>query len=87
MKSYNSDLDEIVWEESIEVTDPWSKSSYKQRFIVRVMQYNGGRKKLDIKRLVYGRGNEGSFSKSNRYTKDELQELLPVIKKAMEIMN
>ena len=83
---YDKTLDEIIWENIVDLGDPYSKSPYKWKFVVRVMRYNNGKPKVDIKRLSYGRGSEGTYVKTGRFTKDELLDLLPVLNEAIEKM-
>jgi hypothetical protein len=82
---YDKELDKSLFRNEINISDPMNKGM-KFKFILSVMQYNGGEKKIDIKRLVYGAGNKGMYQPLGRVTKDEMESLIPAIEEAMELM-
>lgn len=84
---YDARLDEVLAERQVEVTSPFSKSGTKYKFLVRIMSYDGGKDKLEIKRLQYGRDHEGKFLKLGRLSRHELDLLLPVISELHSQMN
>ena len=85
-RKYQPELDELIWEKEVDISNPLGKSATKFKFLVRVMIYDDGQPKLEIKRLMYGRFQEGRYLKTGRLNKHELEELMPVIHEAMEKM-
>ena len=63
-----------------------TKEFETSRITVGVYSYNGGEKKLQITRENRGPSDEWRFSKLGRVAKRELEEILPVIQKALEQM-
>ncbi len=62
------------------------KNFGETRITVGVFAYNGGEKKLQISRENKAQNDEWRFSKLGRMTKDEAQEIIPVLMKAVENM-
>ena len=56
------------------------------RVTVGVFSYNGGEKKLQVGRENQDASGEWRFSKLGRMTKAEAEEVIPVMKKAVESM-
>jgi hypothetical protein len=56
------------------------------RIKVGVYSYNDGEKKLQISRENMNQDGEWSFAKLGRMFKDEVEAVLPMMKKAMEKM-
>ena len=56
------------------------------RITVGVFQYNEGEKKLQVVRENRTQTDEWRFAKLGRMTKDEAQEIIPVMNKALEVM-
>jgi len=56
------------------------------RISVGVFSYNGGEKKLQLSRENMGQTGEWRFAKLGRLTKQEAQEILPIMMKAAENM-
>jgi len=56
------------------------------KIAVGVYSYNGGDKKLQISRENKDRTEEWRFSKLGRMTKEEAQEIIPILMKAVENM-
>ena len=75
---YDNSLDEQVF------TKPWESET--TRISVSVYSYNKGPKKVQITRE--NRDPEGNyrFTKLGRMTKEELQEVLPLIQEALAAM-
>ncbi len=83
---YEKDSDETIWSKSVDISDPMGKATTKYKFVLSVMRYDGGKPKLDIKRLAYGAYKKGEYLKLGRLAKFELEGLLPVIQEAMGVM-
>jgi len=81
---YEPEKDETLSMQEVDISCPMSKSATKYKFVVSVMRYDGGAKKVDIKRLAYGAGKAGEYYKLGRLSKFELERLLPAIESAME---
>ena len=56
------------------------------RITVGVFSYNGGEKKLQVGRENQDSTSEWRFSKLGRMTKDEAQQVIPIMLKAVEAM-
>jgi len=56
------------------------------RIKVGVYSYNEGEKKLQISRENMNQNGEWSFAKAGRMFKDEVEAILPLMKKALEHM-
>ena len=56
------------------------------RISVGVFAYNEGLKKLQISRENLSAEGEWRFAKLGRMTKEEAQEVLPLMKKAIDVM-
>ena len=82
---YERDLDKTIWSKDVDISNPFNKGT-KFKFVVSVMSYKGGQPKIDLKRLTYGAYQKGEYGKVGRITKDEMEDLLPVIKEAMSFM-
>jgi hypothetical protein len=58
----------------------------ESRITVGVYSYNGGDKKLQVSRENKTGGDEWRFAKLGRMTKEEAQEIIPIMMKAIENM-
>ncbi len=56
------------------------------RITIGVFSYNGGTKKLQLTRENKGQTEEWRFSKLGRLLKEEAQEIIPIMMKAIENM-
>ena len=56
------------------------------RVSVGVFSYNGGEKKLQLTRENQSQTGEWRFAKLGRMTKDEVQEVVPIMTRAVENM-
>lgn len=56
------------------------------RITVGVYSYNGGDKKLQVSRENKTAGDEWRFAKLGRMNKEEAQEIIPIMMKAVENM-
>ncbi|MBF0121901.1 MAG: hypothetical protein HQL21_00665 [Candidatus Omnitrophica bacterium] len=56
------------------------------RVTVGVFSYNGGEKKMQVGRENQDASGEWRFSKLGRMTKNEVQDVVPVMMKAVERM-
>ena len=75
---YDQTLDVSSFKESKEFEDT--------RITVGVYSYNEGMKKLQISRENKNQNEEWRFAKLGRMTKEEAQEIVPVMLKAVETM-
>ena len=75
---YDNALDEQVFTETKEVGG--------SRIIVSVFSYNKGQKKLQLSRENNISEGEWRFVKLGRLSKEELEAVLPLMQKAMEVM-
>jgi len=75
---YDQSLDKELFKESKEFDGT--------RITVGVYQYNAGEKKLQVVRENRTQTDEWRFAKLGRMTKEEAQEVLPVMTKALGIM-
>ncbi len=63
-----------------------TKEFAETRITVGVFSYNEGTKKLQISRENQNQNEEWRFAKLGRMTKDEAQEVIPIMAKAVETM-
>jgi hypothetical protein len=75
---YDQSLDVASFKETKEFTDT--------RVTVGVFSYNEGTKKLQISRENQNQNEEWRFAKLGRMTKEEAQEIIPIMAKAVETM-
>lgn len=75
---YDQSLDVASFKETKEFTDT--------RITVGVFSYNEGTSKLQISRENQNQNEEWRFAKLGRMTKEEAQEIIPIMVKAIETM-
>lgn len=75
---YDKSLDAELFKET--------KEFDTSRITVGIFSYNGGEKKLQISRENKDQNEEWRFSKLGRLTKQEAQEVIPILMKAVENM-
>ena len=75
---YDQSLDKDLFKESKEFDGT--------RITVGVFQYNEGEKKLQVVRENRTQTDEWRFAKLGRMNKEEAQEVIPVMTKALEMM-
>ncbi len=75
---YDQSLDVAKFKETKEFEDT--------RITVGVFSYNEGPKKLQLSRENVNANEEWRFAKLGRMTKEEAQEILPIMQKAIEEM-
>lgn len=75
---YDSSLDVQIFTKSLDTEDG--------RLIVSVYSYNNGPHKLQITREFKDRDGNFIFAKLGRLSKEELQDLLPIIQEAFATM-
>ena len=75
---YDQSLDVASFKETKEFADT--------RITVGVFSYNEGTKKLQISRENQNQNEEWRFAKLGRMTKEEAQEIIPIMAKAIETM-
>ena len=75
---YDQSLDVSTFKETKEFEDT--------RITVGVFSYNGGTKKLQLSRENQNQNEEWRFAKLGRMTKEEAQEVIPIMAKAIETM-
>lgn len=75
---YDKSLDVESFKETKEFEDT--------RITVGVFSYNSGEKKLQVTRENRGQTEEWRFAKLGRMTKNEAQEIIPIMMKAVEGM-
>ena len=63
-----------------------TKEFGETRITVGVFSYNDGAKKLQISRENQNQNEEWRFAKLGRMTKEEAQEIIPIMAKAVETM-
>ncbi len=68
--------------ESFKETKEWEET----RISVGVFSYNEGAKKLQLSRENLGSTGEWRFAKLGRMNKEEAQEIVPIMMKAIENM-
>lgn len=76
--AYDSSLDQQSFVKEFE--------SGKGKITVSVYSYNNGPKKVQISRSVKDENGNYSFAKLGRLTKEELQEILPLLQEALSAM-
>lgn len=62
------------------------KEFEETRVSVGVFSYNGGEKKLQVSRENKDQNDDWRFAKLGRMTKDETQEIVPIMGRAIEKM-
>ena len=72
---YDSSLDEQLF------SKPWETEDMK--IVVSVYSYNKGQKKLQISRETKNAEGEFHFGKLGRMTKEEVENILPLIQEAL----
>ena len=75
---YDQSLDVVSFKET--------KEFGETRVIVVVFAYNEGTSKLQISRENQNQNEEWRFAKLGRMTKEEAQEIIPIMVKAVETM-
>lgn len=75
---YDPSLDVAIFKET--------KDFGETRVTVGVFSYNEGEKKLQLSRENMNASEEWRFAKLGRLTKNETQEVLPIMTKAIEQM-
>jgi nuclear transport factor 2 (NTF2) superfamily protein len=75
---YDQSLDVALFKETKEFADT--------RITVGVFSYNEGAKKLQVSRENQNQNEEWRFAKLGRMTKEEAQEIIPIMAKAVETM-
>lgn len=63
-----------------------TKEFENTRITIGVYSYNQGGKKLQITRENKNQNEEWRFAKLGRLTKEEAQEIIPIMTRALEIM-
>lgn len=76
--AFDKNLDEKLFSEVAEFET--------SRLTVGVFSYNGGEKKLQISRENRNQDGEWSFAKAGRMFTDEVEAVLPLMQKALEVM-
>ena len=77
----------MPYEKSLDVeTFKEVKDFGETRITVGVFSYNGGAKKLQLTRENRAQTDEWRFTKLGRLNKEEAQEIIPVMMKAVENM-
>jgi len=75
---YDQTLDVSSFKETKEFEDT--------RITIGVFSYNEGTKKLQLSRENQNQNEEWRFAKLGRLTKDEAQEIVPIMLRAVETM-
>jgi hypothetical protein len=75
---YDQTLDVSSFKETKEFQDT--------RITVGVFSYNNGAKKLQLTRETRNQNEEWRFAKLGRLTKEEAQEIIPIMTRALETM-
>lgn len=73
--AYDASLDEELFAKA------WESDA--GRLVVGVYSYNGGPRKVQIKRELKEEADRPSFAKLGRLTKEELQGILPLLQEAL----
>lgn len=73
--AYDANLDEEVFAKT------WENDA--GRLVVGVYSYNGGPRKVQIRRELKTETDRPSFAKLGRLTKEELQGILPLLQEAL----
>ncbi len=76
--AFDKNLDKELFSETVE--------SETSRIKVGVYSYNDGEKKLQLSRENRNQDGEWTFSKLGRMFKDEVEAVIPIMKKALEKM-
>ena len=76
--AFDKNLDKSLFSETI--------SFETTRITVGVFSYNDGEKKLQISRENMSQDGEWSFAKLGRMFKDEVEQVIPVMQKAIKHM-
>ena len=76
---YDSNLDEKVFAKT------WKGTT--SQLTVAVYSYNKGVKKVQISRELLKEDGQPSFAKLGRMTKDELQNILPLLQEALALLD
>ena len=77
----------IPYDQALDVSSfKESKEFGETRITVGVFAYNEGTKKLQISRENMNANEEWRFAKLGRLTKEEAQEIIPIMTKAIETM-
>ena len=77
----------MPYDQSLDVaTFKETKEFAETRITVGVFSYNGGTKKLQLSRENQNQNEEWRFAKLGRMTKEEAQEVIPIMAKAIETM-
>ena len=75
---YDPSLDQSTFTETKEFEDT--------RITVGVFSYNGNTPKLQVTRENHNANDEWRFTKLGRLTKEEAQEIIPIMTKALQKM-
>ena len=75
---YDQTLDVSSFKETKEFQDT--------RITIGVFSYNNGPKKLQLTRETRNQNEEWRFAKLGRLTKEEAQEIIPIMTRALETM-
>jgi len=76
--AFDRNLDKELFSETVEMET--------SRIKVGVYSYNDGEKKLQLSRENRNQDGEWTFSKLGRMFKDEVEAVIPIMKKALEKM-
>ena len=76
--AFDKNLDKELFSETVEFET--------SRIKVGVYSYNDGEKKLQLSRENRNQDGEWTFSKLGRMFKDEVEAVIPIMKKALEHM-
>ncbi|OGX37096.1 MAG: hypothetical protein A3C36_01035 [Omnitrophica WOR_2 bacterium RIFCSPHIGHO2_02_FULL_52_10] len=77
----------MPYDQSLDVsTFKETKEFGETRITVGVFSYNEGTKKLQLSRENLSQTGEWRFSKLGRLTKEEAQEIVPIMMRAVETM-
>lgn len=77
----------MPYDQSLDVsTFKETKEFGETRITVGVFSYNEGTKKLQLSRENMAQTGEWRFSKLGRLTKEEAQEIVPIMMRAVETM-
>ncbi len=77
-KGFDKSLDKVLFSETVE--------SETSRITVGVFSYNDGEKKLQLSRETRDMEGQWTFAKLGRMFKDEVESVIPLMKKALEKM-
>ena len=76
--AFDKNLDKALFSETVEFETT--------KLTVGVYSYNGGEKKLQISRENRSQNNEWSFAKQGRMVLEEVEAVLPLMQKAIAVM-